>query len=369
VILLLAMIACAPARMRTVVPTLEATREDPPLPPPTLLPAPTGWRTGRVDAAPVLRAPVPAWSARLDGPIVDPVTTDGRNLYVVAEGRVHCFDLQGRERWSIRAGATGGVAVTELGPVVGTATGGLLVLDPDTGVTVRSTVAGGPGRGLAAQMDDGVAWLTIHGLLASTAGWAQEVGLSAAGGIAADAAMAWVATLEGELVAATSDAVRWRATLPAPAIDGPMIDEERVYVALGASDGVGGGVAAFTRDGQPLWRRRLDAQPSAPLSVGAFVYIPTRDGALLALDPATGADAWTAQADAAFSVQPIVTRAGQAYVADGSGAFFRLDEDGGVAWSLNVGAAVTGDPVLTGGLFVLGTADGRVVALRAPSSP
>jgi outer membrane protein assembly factor BamB len=362
-------------RLRTVAPTLAAAAPAPLPAAPTIGAAPASWRTGRVDAAPIVRAPTIVWEARVDGPVVEPLSADSRCVYAVAVERVYCLDRAGRTRWSLRAGAVGGVAATAQGPAVGTRSGAVLLLDPERGATVASHVppscpepCAHPPRGQPTALDGSLAWATVDGHVVTSLGSDAPVALTAGGSLAADGDIAFLATLEGELFAVRDGHVLWQAPLPAPAVEGPMLDEVRVYVAVGAADGSGGGVIAFTRDGAPVWRRRLDAQPSAPLAVGAFLYVATRDGRMYALDPATGAEAWTAQADAAFSVQPVVTRAGQAYAADGEGTLFRLDEDGGVAWTVPLGVAITGDPVLIDGLLVLGTADGRILALRAPSS-
>jgi outer membrane protein assembly factor BamB len=300
----------------------------------------------------------------LPGPITQPLSTDGARVYAVAEGRVHCLALDGKELWSIGAAASGGVAVTDQGPVVGTESGKLVVLDPKDGATLRSTVGGGPVRGAPVQLATSVGWVTVHGTIASTANWGREVALSAAGGAAADGDTLYVATLEGEVLAATRDGVTWQAGLPAPAVEGPALDAERVYVPVGSAAGQPGGVLAFDRAGAEVWRRRTEFQPAAPLSVGAHVYVPDKDGHVYALDPATGAVAWAAEGFGEFGAQPLVA-GGSVYAGNGDGNLYRIDAyDGGVVWKAPLGAPVTGDPVLVDGMIVVGLANGRIVALK-----
>jgi outer membrane protein assembly factor BamB len=52
------------------------------------------------------------------------------------------------------------------------------------------------------------------------------------------------------------------------------------------------------------------------------------------------------------------------YVGDGLGRLHRYDmADGGSVWSVDLDAPITGDPVVTVELIILGTSDGRLVAL------
>lgn len=327
-------------------------------------PPPPGWRTGTQPGPPIVHSPVEAWSKVLGGPITEPITTDGERLYVVAQDTVHCLDYTGRELWKLRLGPAAAVAPTDLGPVVATTTSRILVLDPLSGATVRSSISAGPVRGMPVTLPTSVAWATIHGAVASTAGWGRDVGLSAAGGLAADGDTVYLATLEGVLFAATEAGVTWKAALPGPAIDGPTLDAARVYVPIAAKDGEPGGVVAFDRAGKELWRRRTDFQPAAPLALGRHLLVPDKDGTLYGLDPATGDVAWTVAGFGEFGMQPAVV-GDHLYAGNGDGTLSRIDGfDGGEVWKLQLGAAVTGEPVVHRGLLVVGLANGRLVALK-----
>lgn len=360
-IALLALFACATREAPRVAPDMAAPPEPEPVeeaaPPP-----PSSWRASVYPGPPLLRAPVEKWSRMLPGPVTEPVTSDGERVYAVVEGRVYCFALDGTPLWDIRSLASGGVAVTDQGPVVGTETGKLLVLDPKNGATLRSTVGGGPVRGLPVQLPTSVGWVTVHGVLSSTADWGREVAVSAAGPAAADGDTLYVATLEGSLVAAGRDGVLWKATLPAPAVEGPSLDAERIYVPVSATPGHPGGVVAFDRAGNEVWRRQTEFQPGGALAVGTHVYVPDKDGHVYALDRATGSVVWAAEGFGEFGAQPVVID-GQVYAGNGDGALYRIDDDGGVVWKAPVGAAVTGEPVAVGGMLVLGLSNGRLVAL------
>ncbi len=359
---LLALFACAYHEPARVAPDMAP----PPPPPPEVEaapPPPSAWRAGVFAGPPLLRSPVEKWSQMLPGPITEPVSSDGQRVYAVAEGRVFCFDLAGKLLWSIGTLASGGVAMTDQGPVVGTDTGKLVVLDPTNGATLRSTTGAGPVRGVPVQLATSVAWVTQHGTIASTADWGVEIALSAAGAAAGDGDTLYVATLEGALLAADRTGVRWQGSLPAPAVEGPALDAEHVYVPVSATTGQPGGVVAFDRAGAESWRRQTEFQPAGPLAVGDHVYVPDKDGHVYALDRATGEVAWAAEGFGEFGAQPLVA-GGQVYAGNGDGNLYRIDAyDGGVVWKVPLGAPVTGDPVLVGGLLVVGLANGRLVAL------
>ncbi|MDP2305636.1 MAG: PQQ-binding-like beta-propeller repeat protein [Pseudomonadota bacterium] len=327
-------------------------------------PAPEAWRAGMFAGPPILLPPTEAWSRMLPGPIVEPITSDGERLYAVAEGRVYCFDLDGTPLWNIRAQASGGVALTDQGPVVGTEAGTVLVLDAKSGATLRTIGGSGPVRGLPVQLPGEIAWVTRDGHVGSTAGWGSKIAISAAGGAAADGYTLYVTTLEGALIAMNQEGgIAWHASLPGAAVDGAALDAERIYVPIGSSTGQPGGVVAFDRSGKELWRHQTEFQPAGPLAVGSHVFVPDKDGHVYALDRTTGVRLWAAEGFGEFTAQPALVE-GQIYAGNGDGNLYRLDEDdGGQVWKVPLGASITGDPVYVGGKFVVGLANGRLVAL------
>lgn len=339
-----------------------AVADEPVAPPP-----PTGWRTGWQPGPPLVHSPVEKWSRTLGGPITEPITTDGERLYVVAQETVHCLDYAGTLLWKMRLDPTGPVAMTDLGPVVGTSAARVLVLDPKNGATVRSMIAAGPPRGAVVPLATSVAWATVHGAVASTANWGQDVGLSAAGGPAADGDTVYLATLEGQLIAADAGGVRWKVSLPGPAIEGPTLDATGIYVPIAARDGQPGGVVALDRAGVERWRKQTRFQPAAALALGRHLLVPDKDGRLYAFDTATGDEGWSVEGFGEFSVQPAVV-GDHVYAGNGDGTLYRIDGfDGGVVWTHALGAAITGEPVVARGLLVVGLANGRLVALEEGS--
>jgi outer membrane protein assembly factor BamB len=302
----------------------------PPLPPRVEIPdAPPGapplsWRGGwQPGPGPVAR-PVERWSTTLDAPVTKALSTDGARIYVVADGRVYALTLDGQRAWVAKVGATGAPEARDGGVVVRSG-GDRVVLDAATGAVVS--------RGAA--VDDswrsgepGTTWQVDRGRLTGP------------------------------------DAVA--VDLPGVAVAAPTLDEERVYVAFGSREGAPGGVAACERDGSTAWVARTAYGPAAGLAVAEAVYVPDRDGRIYALSTEDGHVVWEAEGYGEFGTRPALWE-GSLYAGNGDGSVYRIDRsDGGVVWKVPVGAAATGDPVVVGGLVVVGAANGRVVALGEP---
>jgi outer membrane protein assembly factor BamB len=68
-----------------------------------------------------------------------------------------------------------------------------------------------------------------------------------------------------------------------------------------------------------------------------------------------------------LSAAPAITELGL-YAGGSDGRVYRLDlADGGEVWQVEVGAAVTADPVIVDDMLVLGLSNGDVVGLMARS--
>lgn len=349
---------------------------EPPAPPPAAEPAPApevaaplpppGWRTGRAAGPGPMAKPIEAWSDTMPGPVTEPIATDGTRFYAVADRLVRCWDRKGQLQWESRAEASTGVLVDGARVAVGTRAGRVRWLDAVSGRLLSTTAETAAVRGVPVPLAEGIAWASPLGLVTSDRDMSVEMGGSVAGALAADGATVFNATAEGELVAATASGVAWRATLPAGAVDGPVLDDERVYVPLAALPGEPGGVAAFTRAGQPAWIARTSFGPGASPAVGDELYVPDKDGKVYALDRATGQARWQAEGFGEFTTQPLVVP-GALYVGNSDGHVYRLDPfDGGVAWKVGLGAPVSAEPALAEGMLVVGLANGRVIALAEP---
>jgi outer membrane protein assembly factor BamB len=309
-------------------------------------------------------APEPAWTLDLGAPVTHALSTDGGAVYAVADGAVVAIGLDGALRWKERVLASGPVAPTPRGPAVGTEPGPVAVLEAERGHLVARFTGGGPVRGQPVALGDGLAWVTVHGLVVGEAGFRVDAALSVGGGASSDGRLLTLSTLEGDVYAMTAEGVRWRSSLPGAGAGAPLMDGERVYVPFAGRDGRGGVVALRAADGVPLWQWSGDFEPASAPALGALLLLPGKDGRVLALDPADGALRWTHQGSAGQGVTPALC-GDSAYLGASDGRLTRLDlDDGGAVWTLPLGAAVTGDPVVVGGLVVVGLVDGRVVAVR-----
>lgn len=125
---------------------------------------------------------------------------------------------------------------------------------------------------------------------------------------------------------------------------------------------------AVRRGGAELWRARVGAPVFAsPRLCASLLLVAGVDGVLSALGAHDGVRAWTVSAGAAVFATPLCTHA-HAYVAtqDGTLRCFGVDGEGAVPrWAVQLGVGGHSAPcTLRGGLLVLGTADGHVVAAR-----
>jgi hypothetical protein len=313
-----------------------------------------------------MQRPVEAWSDTLPGPVTEPLATDGKRIYAVADRIVRCWDVQGHLQWEVRAEASTGVLVDGERVAVGTRTGRVRWYDAQSGRLLSTTEETAAVREVPVALAEGIAWASPLGVVTSDRGMSVEMGASIAGALAADGGTVFNATAEGELVAATASGVSWRVALPAPAVDGPVLDDEHVYVPLAAKPAEPGGVAAFRRDGTPAWITRTTFGPGASVAVADEVYLPDKDGRVYALDRASGEVRWQAEGFGEFTTQPLVIP-GALYVGNSDGHVYRVDPfDGGIAWKVNLGAPVSAEPVLAGGVLFVGLANGRVIALAEP---
>jgi outer membrane protein assembly factor BamB len=309
--------------------------------------------------------PVVAWSVQLGAPVTHALSHDGQTVYAVAGGTLSAIGLDGSLRWSERVAASGPASPTSRGPAVGTEPGPVAILDAERGTLVARFTGGGPVRGQPVEVDGGLVWVTVHGLATGERGFVVEEAVSVAGGATSGGQRATFSTLEGDVYAIGDDGVQWRSSVPGAGVGHPVMDGSQVFLAFAGRDGRGGAVALRAGDGVPAWTWQGPFEPSAPPALGPLLVLGGKDGRLVALSPQTGELVWEHTGAASISVTPALCD-GSAYIGTGAGTVQRIDlDDGGLAWEVDVGAAVTGDPVVVAGLVVVGLVDCRVVALRA----
>jgi outer membrane protein assembly factor BamB len=132
-------------------------------------------------------------------------------------------------------------------------------------------------------------------------------------------------------------------------------------VVVGIVDAKGGGaVIAVDAKGKTAWARKVGAVFSSAALAGGRVLCGSDDGGLHAIDPATGALAWSAKLEAKVRATPAVS--GETAVVgafDGRVSAVRV-ADGTEAWSCALGHAVYSSACLAGETAVLGCHEGHL---------
>ena len=365
-LLLSLLAACAPAAPRRVLaPAAPPVAAPTPVVRPAgaaIAPGPAGWR--RFPAPGPAGTPVVAWSHRLDGPVTEELVTDGAHIFVVAAGRVHCFDRKGVERWRSAVGATGAPTVDGARLMVPGPNGKIIVVGLEDGLIQQEIEAGGAVVGATFPVEGGVAWATAGGALRGIKGWSLQASDSVSHGPSSDGWSYFYPTATAELISGQADRVRWRAVLPGPALSSPVVAEGRILSTYAGTQGGPGGLIALSPEtGLEIWRTPLDGGPTGGLALGAVLVVGDTDGALVGVDPARGTIRWTAPIDGAVSTAPALGSYGL-YVGNADGRLHRFDpDDGGESWSLPLGATVSSGPIVVGDLVVVGLMDGNLVAV------
>lgn len=327
-----------------------------------------GWKSGWTNAPEMKGQPDEHWSVTLDGPVLHPIAGDASQFFATADGRVYAFAADGKRQWELRLAATGAPTLSLETIVIGGYEGRVRWMDRATGKDRTVTPGGGTIQGAIVPIDGGFAWVTVDGVVSSTAGWEVATNLKPMARPASDESTVYFVTADGILAAVGPKGVEWQTNLPGTPVDGPVLDEDNVYVAFASSGQEPGGVVAIRRWGPPIgklaWMFRTAFQPLAAPAVKDAVYLPDKDGTLYALSRDAGTVVWRNEAYGAFTTQPLI--AGKSlYVGNADGNIYRIDAfDGGTAWTADLGAPVTGQPAISGNTMVVGLANGRLVGLK-----
>ncbi len=359
-LLFLVLVACSarPDVVRKVDPIPDVPAPEAAPAPPFV--APLTWNQGRADETLMRRTPVERWSTVLGGPVAAPIVTDGTHFFAIAGNRIRCLDDWGKSCWDLKNDPIGArFGRGEL--VVNTRAGALERIHPVAGTVIERLQAPGPGSGLPVETPSGWRWVAGGALQGGAA--PITVG-TAVGNLAADGERVFVAVTEGRVLAVEGGAVVWDTSLGRPPIGGVTLSETRIYVPIASVGGQPGGLVALNRDGQELWRTPTDQEPAAAASVvGNLLVFADRDGYVYGLNADTGEVRWKVEGFSGFVSQPYWFGSG-AWVGNDDGKLYRIDmDDGTVATTISLGASVTGAPVVSKGIFVVGLANGRVVGL------
>ena len=198
--------------------------------------------------------------------------------------------------------------------------------------------------------------------------WHVELGRGARGSPALGEAVMAVGTADRNLVLLdrASGEIIWRAHLDGTVRAGPLLDEDRLYVAT-ESQPQGRVSAVRLRDGHKLWQTRAGSV-TAPLAFdGDAIYAGTEEGLVLRMEPERGETQWRATLSGAVRAGPVITPAGL-LVATTTDTLFLIDRQTGTVRSrLKLPGTVLATPATDGRRVYLPTTNGRVVAVDLAS--
>jgi eukaryotic-like serine/threonine-protein kinase len=197
--------------------------------------------------------------------------------------------------------------------------------------------------------------------------WHGAVGRAIRGGLAVGEAVLVAGTVDRlvVLIDRASGEVFWRQRVDGTIRGGPLLDEDRVYVATEAQPD-GRVYALRLRDGKPIWRVHVGSV-AAPLAFdGDALYAGTEGGTVLRLDPEGGRIVWRRKLAGSVRAGPVATPQGMA-VATSADTLYLLDRaTGEVRARRATPGTVLATPASDGAYLYFGTTAGRVVAIHLP---
>ncbi len=324
-----------------------------------------------------------AWTFTAEGPITAaPVVKDGLLVVGAYDGVCYALDaLTGAEVWRFHAtrdlffwapAALGkGVAV------IGDGGGVIQGRDAKTGESLWKVGTGGVISGGATLNGDTAYVGSMDGVLYALSIKTGRVrwragarwSLLAAPAVDADRGVCYAGAKDGRLYALyTIDGTSlWTAKLSEEAgpVGAPVVAGDRVLVS--AHPGVLCCVKATT--GAPLWSIATGAEEAGCAVADTAVLAGTRDGlSAFALD--TGALRWAFH-DAAPAARGVPVVSGKyVFFAARNGAVYALESaTGKLAWKTTTGGPIDAGPVIANGRLYVTSTDGKVYCYHAPEKP
>ena len=198
--------------------------------------------------------------------------------------------------------------------------------------------------------------------------WHVELGRGARGSPALGETVIAAGTADRNLVLLdrASGQILWRSHLDGTVRAGPLLDEDRLYVAT-ESQPHGRIYAVRLRDGRQLWRARAGSV-TAPLAFdGEALYAGTEEGLVLRVEPERGQTTWRTTVSGSVRAGPVITPTGLV-VATTTDTLYLLDRhSGSVRSRLKLPGTVLATPATDGHRVYLTTTNGRVVAVDLAS--
>lgn len=149
-------------------------------------------------------------------------------------------------------------------------------------------------------------------------------------------------------------AIKWSVALTAAVVSDPVVDGDRIFLALRS----GHLVARHAADGRELWR--IEKHVAAPFAAaGGLVFVGAGE-AVEALRAADGSSAWLVPR--VTPAAPLVAAADLVFAVTSDEIIAIRAADGGIAWRRPAGG-VRQPPAIDGDRLYIGANDGRILAL------
>jgi outer membrane protein assembly factor BamB len=195
--------------------------------------------------------------------------------------------------------------------------------------------------------------------------WRTDLGRGIVGGPALAEDVLAVSQVDRQvaLLDRTTGDVIWRRRLPANLGTGPLLDDDRVFVAT--QSGAGRVYALRLTNGRPFWSAGA-GDVVAPLALDqGVVFSASVEGWVNAFRAQTGERLWRVRLPGAVRAAPLPVPGGLV-VATATDSIFRLEESTGrVAARRALAGAVLAAPALVDSIILVGTTRGRLEALEA----
>ena len=297
------------------------------------------------------------WKLRVGAPVrSSPVVADGIVYVGASDAKLRAIDARtGEIRWAADAGAPIDAAPAVAGELV-------LAATRDGGFLAFARADGADRWRVRAGKELPLAWEGMSGdLYTASPAVAGDVAVFGGG----DGAVTAIELASGD--------VRWRFATGGRVRSSPAIADGVVYA--GSADGSLYAIALD--DGREIWRfdtagRRLDSArygydrrtiTSSPAVAGGAVFFGSRDGALYAVDAATGRLRWRVlHDDTSWSIASPAVVDGLVLDASSDAWFFHAVDaaTGRVVWRVDTGVPVWPSPVVAGGTAWFLTSTGEL---------
>ena len=197
--------------------------------------------------------------------------------------------------------------------------------------------------------------------------WHTVIGRAVRGSPALGETILAVGTVDRTLVLMdrTSGEVLWRQGVAGTIRGGPLLDEDRLYIATEAQP-EGRVYAIQLRDGKTIWRTTVGSVV-APLAYdGDAIYAGTEGGTVVRVEPEDGRVGWRRALKGAIRAGPVATPHGLVVVTTADTLYLLDRTTGQVRARRATPGAVLGTPATEGRRVYLGTTEGRVLAVNLP---